>query len=133
MEISPDKVSNTDFLKSTLGIPLLAKARSLGVNPTDADAKRLDTILGTIGKDPNALPELLKFNREISVRAIEQHNKRASGISAPYPLTVDVPPAYVPKVDKPQPASAAKIPTGAAGGTGKVDLYTEFGLRRPNK
>jgi len=124
MEISPDKVSNTDFLKSTLGIPLLAKARSLGVNPTDADAKRLDTILGTIGKDPNALPELLKFNREISVRAIEQHNKRASGISAPYPLTVDVPPAYVSKVEKPQ-SPAPMQPSNS----GKVDYQQLYGVR----
>jgi|GEM_PF-5485522 len=124
MEISPDKVTNTDFLRSTLGMPLLAKAKALGYNPTDADAKRLDTILGTIGKDPNALPELLKFNREISIRAIEQHNKRASGINAPYPLTVDVPPAYVPKVEKPQ-SPAPMQPSNS----GKVDYQQLYGVR----
>lgn len=127
MNISPDKVANTDFLRSTLGMPLLAKAKALGYNPTDADAKRLDTILGTISKDPNALPDLLQFNRELSIKAIESHNRKASGVKGPYSLTVEVPGAYTysgPSIA--QPAPVAQPATGAPA----KDVYDEFGLKR---
>lgn len=128
MEISPDKVANTDFLRSTLGIPLIAKAKSLGINPSNADTNRLDAILGNIGKDPKALPELLKFNRELAVRSIEEHNRRAGGVKSPYPLTVEVPPPYVYT-----PPASVGSPVPAKPNAGAVDIYTEFGLKRPKK
>lgn len=95
VNVSPDKVANTDFLRSTLGMPLLAKAKTLGYNPTDADTKRLDTILGTISKDPKALPQLLEYNRDIMLKAIAAHNQRASSVNGPYSLAVDMPGPYV--------------------------------------
>lgn len=119
--ISPDKVANTDFLRSTLGMPLLAKAKALGYNPTDADAKRLDVILGTISKNPAALPDLLKFNRELSIKAIEAHNKKAKDVKGPYSLTVEVPGAYV--FSGAQPTSAAPVTPGQNAVTDYQKLY----------
>jgi hypothetical protein len=121
--ISPDKVANTDFLRSTLGMPILTKAKALGYNPTDADAKRLDVILGTISKDPSALPKLLEFNREMAIKGIEAHNVKAANVKAPYSLSVDVPGAYQ---FNPQSSPNAASPGGSRiktynPATGKVE------------
>lgn len=96
MDIDSNKVTNTEYLRSTLGQRMLDNAKKLGVNPTDADAKRLDAIIGTIAKDPKALIRALDFQEEMNVRAIKQHNDsvaqaQKSGLQTPYDLTVRVP------------------------------------------
>lgn len=48
----------TDELRSQLGSNLLAKAKLLGSNPSEGDAKRIEQIVGSIDTDPMALARL---------------------------------------------------------------------------
>lgn len=96
VDVDANKVTNSEYLRSTLGQRMLDNAKKLGVNPTDADAKRLDTIIGTIAKDPKALIKALDFQEEMNMRAIKQHNDsvtqaQKNGLQSPYDLTVQIP------------------------------------------
>ena len=105
--VSPEQIANTDVLRSTLGEALLKNAKQLGVNPTDADARRLDQIVGTINKDPNALPALLDWQEAMARKAIKQHNDIAMRVRSPYPLSIDMPPEYAFKGGVPTPGNPA--------------------------
>lgn len=72
--LDANKVTNTDYLVSTLGKSLLTHAKDLGYNPTDTDATRVEAIIGTIGKDPQALNKLLDYQEMMANRAIQRHN-----------------------------------------------------------
>lgn len=76
INLDPEKVANTDYLKSTLGNGLLEKAKTLGSNPSNADASRITDIVGSIGKDPNAMKKILDWQEEMAVKSIEGHNSR---------------------------------------------------------
>ena len=96
IKIAPETVSNTEFLRSTLGKEMLDNAKKLGYNPTDADAKRLDVIIGTISKDRDALLKLMDWREDISRKAIDRHNRNVdeterSGFRSPMNLRVEVP------------------------------------------
>lgn len=92
----PSKATNTDYLKSQLGQGVLAQAKTLGANPTDADARRIEDIVGTINKDPQALNKLIDYKEMMIRREIEQHNTRykqavGNGFQAPYDMEVKLP------------------------------------------
>lgn len=92
--VDAEKVGNTDYLKSTLGAGVLAQAKSLGANPSNADAERINDIVGSIGKDPNAMNRLLDWRETMSKRAIDNHNKTVGdaeqrGMKSPYDLRVN--------------------------------------------
>jgi len=94
--VDADKVGNTDYLKSTLGEGLLAKAKTLGANPTNADAERINDIVGSIGKDPKAMTKLLDWREEMNRRAINSHNSTVDdaerrGLKSPFDLRVKPP------------------------------------------
>lgn len=72
--IEADKVGNTDYLKSTLGKGLLDQAKTLGSNPSNADANRINDIVGSIGKDPAAMSKILDWRQSMAERAIQMHN-----------------------------------------------------------
>jgi hypothetical protein len=76
VNIMPEDVANTDYLKSTLGGALLEKAKTLGSNPSNADASRITDIVGSIGKDPNAMGKILDWQQEMAMRSITQHNTK---------------------------------------------------------
>lgn len=96
IKIDPEKVANTDYLKSTLGEGLLEKAKTLGSNPSNADASRITDIVGSIGKDPNAMSRILDWQQEMSQRSITKHNERVgqaidSGLKPQFDLKVNMP------------------------------------------
>lgn len=99
--IDPEKVSNTDYLKSTLGASLLAEAKTLGSNPSNADATRINDIVGSITKDPGAMAKILDWRQEMAERSIKNHNSTVDdaekrGMTSPYDLrvkSVDIPKA----------------------------------------
>jgi hypothetical protein len=100
--IDPAKAGNTDYLKSLLGNGILAQAKALGANPSNADAKRIEEIVGGIDKDPQAMEQILAFREEMAIRAVEGHNRMVDdaegrGMRAPYDLRVR-PPARTPPV-----------------------------------
>jgi len=93
VNIDPNKVSNTDYLKSVLGEGLLKEAKTLGSNPSNADANRINDIVGTIGKDPQAMSKILDWREEMAKKAISRHNATVQdaekeGMRAPYNLRV---------------------------------------------
>lgn len=93
MNIDPEKVGNTDYLKSTLGAGVLAQAKSLGANPSNADAERINQIVGDIGKDPMAMNKILDWRETMNKRAIENHNRTVGdaegrGMKSPFDLRV---------------------------------------------
>lgn len=110
VQIDPARVANTDYLKSTLGRGLLEQAKTLGSNPSNADANRINDIVGSIGKDPGALAKILDWRQTMALRSISQHNTRVdqaetNGYKAPFDLRVKNPL---------EQASADTAPAGAA-------------------
>jgi hypothetical protein len=82
INIDPEKSTNTDYLKSTLGNGLLEKAKTLGSNPSNADASRITDIVGSIGKDPGAMAKILDWQETMARKAIDQHNTKVDQASA---------------------------------------------------
>lgn len=104
-DVAPDKVANTDYLQSTLGQGILNKAKTLGANPTDNDARIIRSIVGSIGTDPQALNKLLDHQDVMANRSIDQHNKnygdaKGRGFDAGFDLSVKAPAA---NTNKPKP------------------------------
>lgn len=104
--LDPEKVGNTDYMKSILGEGMLAQAKTLGANPSNADAQRITDIVGSIGKDPQAMAKLLDWREEMATRTIQNHNATVKdaegrGLSSPYDLTVKVP--------EPRKAASGKV------------------------
>lgn len=91
--VDPEKVGNTDYLKSTLGAGLLAQAKTLGTNPSNADAQRINDIVGSIGKDALAMQKILDWRESMANRSIQMHNATVDdaekrGMQSPYDLRV---------------------------------------------
>ena len=116
-DVAQDKATNTDYLQSTLGQGILNKAKTLGANPTDNDARIIRDIVGSIGTDPQALNKLLDYQDVMANRSIASHNKNykdatSKGFKAPFDLTVDLPkPSGVAPMDtlpKANPANKGK-------------------------
>lgn len=104
--LDPEKVGNTDYMKSILGEGMLAQAKTLGANPSNADAQRITDIVGSIGKDPQAMSKLLDWREEMATRTIQNHNATVKdaegrGLSSPYDLTVKIP--------EPRKAASGKV------------------------
>lgn len=123
--VAPDKVTNTEYLQSTLGQGILNKAKALGTQPTDNDARIVRTIVGSIGTDPNALVKLLDYQDVMSNRAIGDHNKnygdaKTRGFDAGFDLTVKPPAA----AEKPAGNGKTVVQTGMYGGK-KVVKYSD--------
>ncbi|RYF31694.1 MAG: hypothetical protein EOO23_01735 [Comamonadaceae bacterium] len=132
VNIDPEKVANTDYLKSTLGNGLLEKAKTLGSNPSNADASRITDIVGSIGKDPNAMAKILDWQEEMAKKAITGHNTRVSqaetnGFKSQFDMTVKMPGG-----GKDDPASKTSkllesLPTANASNKGKRIRDTSTG------
>lgn len=75
IKLDPTKVTNTDYLSSMLGNGMLANIKKLGSQPTDADRNTLESIVGNIGKDPQALNKLIDFQEMMANRVIQRHNQ----------------------------------------------------------
>lgn len=96
ISINADKAANTDYLKSTLGKGLLEQAKTLGSNPSNADAQRINDIVGSIGKDPEAMNKILDWRQEMASRVINNHNATVEdaekrGLKSPYDLRIKHP------------------------------------------
>lgn len=114
--IDPNKVTNTDYLVSVLGKGLLTHAKELGYNPTDADAARIESIVGTIGKDPQALAKILDYQEMMAKRTIERHNAlvaqaQQNGIQSNFNLSVS-PGTGMPSATEQTPPPPQSPPAG---------------------
>ena len=96
VSIAADKAGNTDYLKSILGSGLLEQAKTLGSNPSNADAQRINDIVGSIGKDPKAMDKILDWREEMAMKSINGHNSTVDdaekrGMKSPYDLRIKAP------------------------------------------
>lgn len=122
------KATNTDYLKSTLGNGLLEKAKTLGSNPSNADASRITDIVGSIGKDPDAMRKILDWQESMSNRSITLHNSKVdqaekNGFKGQFDMRVTAP-----TVDK--PVATATRNSGASGSwepSGKASAMSSGG------
>lgn len=94
--VDPQKVTDTDYLQSQLGQGILSKAKTLGANPTDNDARIIRDIVGSINTDPQALNKLLDYQEKMYRRSIDRHNEMYQGalknkFQSPYDMTVEQP------------------------------------------
>ena len=94
--VDQERLSNTDYLVSTLGTQLVANAKALGSNPTESEGKQLRTIMGTIGKDPQALNRVIDWQESVARRSINDHNKllesaQQRGFTPGYEMRVELP------------------------------------------
>lgn len=68
------KLANSQAFSSFVGTQLLNHAKDLGSNPSNADASRIEKIVGTIGTDPQAIQKIMDFNEEMGRKAIDRYN-----------------------------------------------------------
>ena len=93
-------LANTGKLNSAMGQFVLQHAKDLGTNPSNADAARIERIVGTIDTDPGALTSLLDFMESGGRKTIQRYNgkaKQAMGNPSTfvgYDPTVQEPPAW---------------------------------------
>jgi hypothetical protein len=96
--VDSNRVSNTDYLVSTLGTQLVANSKAFGSNPTESETKQLKAIMGTIGKDPQALNRVIDWQESVARRSINDHNKllesaQQRGFLPGYEMRVELPKA----------------------------------------
>lgn len=124
--LDSDKMSNSEYLRSTLAAGILANAKKLGTNPTEGDTRLLGQILGGLGKDPQAMSKLLDLQEKMANRTIDMHNsdiKSATDGGAKFPFDLGVKKysdAAAPAVSKPAASNKTfDAPPAAAQFAGK--------------
>lgn len=96
------RLGSAQAFKAYVGSQLLAHAKDLGSNPSNADASRIEGIVGTIGTDPNALKKIMDFNEEMGRKSIDLFNghynqvKKDPNAQFGFDMTVNQPAKYAP-------------------------------------
>lgn len=73
--IDPEKVTNTEYLMTTLGSQLVGNLKSsFGGSPTEGERNELKKIIGSIGTDPAALNKIINWQEGVARRTISGHN-----------------------------------------------------------
>lgn len=113
-QISTDLLGNSQRLASSLGGALVAHATDLGSQPSNADAKRLEKVIGDEGLSEKGIRAILDFQEKMARQVIDQHNriaKQAAGKGAAplFDYTVEAPEAFK------APEGKQAAPTGPPG------------------
>ncbi|MGL4573830.1 MAG: hypothetical protein ACRCV9_03475, partial [Burkholderiaceae bacterium] len=77
VELDPQQVSNSEYLRSILGGRVLDQAKALGANPSNTDRDFIKEIVGTLANDPGAMGRLLDFQEHLAWRGIDSYNRQA--------------------------------------------------------
>lgn len=77
-------------LQKALGAQLIDNARAFGANPTAAEERRLDQIIGSANDPREALQKALPYAEQIIRRSATAHNDRVSQFESKYPVPVDL-------------------------------------------
>jgi hypothetical protein len=110
-QISPDLLGNSQRLASSLGGALVAHATDLGSQPSNADAKRLEKVIGDEGLSEKGIRAILDFQEKMARQVVDRHNRIAKqaagkGASPLFDYTVEAPEAFKPPA-APQAAPGA--------------------------
>jgi hypothetical protein len=122
-QVDDKTLANTAALKSAMGQFLLQHAKALGSNPSNADAARIDKIVGTIDTDPGALNKALDFMEQMARRSVRTFNtqyKQAmsqQGAFSAYDMTIPEPPPF----ELPQQSTTAPKRLRYNPSTGRVE------------
>jgi hypothetical protein len=85
--VTPEtKLTNTRDFTSAAGQQLLAHAKALGANPSNADAARIEKIVGSIDTDPQALQNIMEWTEQQARRSIQLHNARVKQVEDSPPI-----------------------------------------------
>lgn len=101
--VNEDALANTQKFNMAAGKFLLQHAKDLGANPSNADAARLDKIIGTAETNPQAMNQLMDWQEEMARRSIKKYNtvydqvKKNPQIFNAYDMSVAEPGVYEPK------------------------------------
>ena len=102
--VPQDAVANTEVLRSAIGNQVIAKAKSLGANPTNTDRDYIEKVVGgQIELDEKSIRRLLDMQEKWGRETITKSNTRAGRFLQAYPkelgpvrgmLNTEEPPAY---------------------------------------
>jgi len=113
--VPQDRVANTEVLRSAVGQGMLAQAKTLGTNPSNADREIIQRITGgDIELDEKALRRILDIQERWARDSIKNANTRAGRFLQAYPkelapvrglLNTEEPPVYgyTPNRSQPNP------------------------------
>ena len=107
-----NRIANTEQLTSALGTQLLADAKSLGANPSNADRDVISNIVGSKNLDEKSIRQLLDMRERWARESITRHNTDSEKLMRGNPKMYEQI-APVMRVDAP-PAYARRGPTAAA-------------------
>jgi hypothetical protein len=83
-DFASSEVAQSQALKGTFGRMVLADMKKMGAVQTDADARRLDEIVGKTGLSHQALLEIAKVQEKFANQIIDRHNQRIDGMADIY-------------------------------------------------
>ena len=94
--IAPEKVKNTEELRSALFTNVMENLKKLDASPSQQQQQILQQSMGSIGTDPNAIPRVVEVYKQILVDKAMQHNlqvKQAQEGPAKlqYPYDISIP------------------------------------------
>lgn len=81
----PSAITSTETLRSAIGTAVLAHAKELGPNPSDADRRYIEAVMGgKIELDKTSIKRILDIQEDVARRAIKTFNRDAEKLmSAP--------------------------------------------------
>ena len=120
--VPQDRVANTEVLRSAVGQGMLAQAKTLGTNPSNADREIIQRITGgDIELDEKALRRILDIQERWARDSIKNANTRAGRFLQAYPkelapvrgmLNTEEPAAYQYTPQRPAPQQGGGNRTG---------------------
>jgi len=97
--IAPEKVKNTEELRSALFTNVMENLKKLDASPSQQQQQILQQSMGSIGTDPNAIPRVVEVYKQILVDKAIQHNLQVrqaqegpAKLQYPYDISIPVNP-----------------------------------------
>lgn len=98
LNITPDKVANTEELRAALFTNVMENLKKLDASPSQQQQQILQQSMGNIGTDPKAIPRIVNTYKEILTSKAKEHNRRVeesmqgpNGMVYPYSIKVNLP------------------------------------------
>ena len=94
--INPNKVANTEELRSALFTNVMENLKKLDASPSQEQQRVLQQSMGSLATDPTALPRVINTYKQILIDKAETHNKKVEqAISGPakmeFPFDIRIP------------------------------------------
>jgi hypothetical protein len=113
IDVSDEEISSTETLASVLKDRVAASLKmTFGAQLSEGERAYLESAMGKIGTDPNALKDILTFYEQKARDSVKTHNEMAEAVSefTLVPLTVTLPPEKKAKARK-EPETQEELPS----------------------